>query len=164
MRGRLLFPFYVEIAQLDTEAIDTAGNYDPVYRTVRKVDTDGDGIGETQRAYKSTVLLPAQIEDRAMEEYNPTVFGNVPEHDMVLVFHFKDLERLSLIDPDGRPSINVGDKLVAIKNKHGTLIRTIPDPPGLYVVEPRDSYDLSTIKRNLLVVFLRERKETADRA
>lgn len=161
MRGRLIFPFYAEIAQLDTVAIDAAGDYDPVYRTVRKVDTDGDGIGETQVKYKATYLIPVQIEDRKYGDLDMTKFGNVPEHDMVLVMHFKDLERLAMIASDGSPNVRPGDKLVAIKNKHGATVRTI-DPP-LYVIEARDSYDLSTTNRNLLIVFLRERKEASDR-
>lgn len=160
MRGRLIFPVQCEIAPLDTEAIELDDDYDDVFRTVKKVDTDNDGIGEVQRKEGTHYLIPAQIEDTAFEEANPATLGNLPEYNMVLVIHFKDLERLGKIDADGRPGIRIGDRLVSIKDKLGiNTIRTIPTPPGLYVVEVRDTYDLSTQHRNLLIVFLRERAE-----
>ncbi len=160
MRGRLIFPFQCEIAPLDTEAIEVAGDYDDVFRTVKKVDTNGDGIGEVQRKEGTHYLIPAQVEDTDFEEANPATMGNLPKYNLVLVIHFKDLVRLGKIDSDGRPGIRIGDRLVSIKDKSGVnTVRTIPTPPGLYVIEVRDTYDLSTQYRNLLLVYLRERAE-----
>ena len=167
MRGRLIFRFYATIAPLDTDGINDAGNFDRTFRTVKKVDTDGDGIGETQRLEKAQISVPCQVEDKAFVERNQSTLGNVPDHDMILVFHFKDLERLGLVDADGTPQIRLDDRLVNIKDRHGNVVQTVKTPPGQYVVAVTPlsfGLGISNPKRNICIAMFKAKDDGSSRA
>lgn len=152
--------FRAELAQLDTVAIETAGSYDNVYREVTKRDTDGDGIGESQRLEKMPIQIRCQVEDNIWEELRAHELGNNPDIDLSLTFHFRDLETDGLVRADGNAAINIGDRLVAIRDKFGAVVHQVPTPPGLYVTEATPvSYGLNMAdpRRNLLVVHFQER-------
>jgi hypothetical protein len=161
MRGRLIFQFMAELARLDTNAIETAGDYDHTFREVIKVDTDNDGIGESQRKEYAHDMVPCQVEPQTWETLRAHDLGNNVEIDVALVFHFRDLERLSLVQSDGNPAIHVGDRLVAIWNRAGSVkVQDVRTPPGLYVTESNPiGYGLDVLapSRNLLLVTFQQR-------
>jgi hypothetical protein len=85
--------------------------------------------------------------------------GNSPRAHVVLVFHFRDLERLGLVDPTtGDATLRVGDRLVAIHDhRTGALVQAVRTPPGLYLTEAQpQSFGLG-FRRNLLLATFNER-------
>jgi hypothetical protein len=165
MRGRLIFPFRVRIAPIDTVAMaadpDGAGplteGYDPIFREpVKLPPVSGAGPGTTNRKEKTEVDLLAQIEPIFMDRLTMHVSGNVPDGKIQLIFHFRDLEGSSYVDVNGEPLIRVGDRLVAIYTTGGVLVQTIRPP--LYVTEVRPiGFGLNLLGpsyRNLLLVVL----------
>lgn len=171
-RGRLVFPFSVEIAPLDTAATaadpDGAGpltsGYNPVLRAPNKVLGGSAQVGTSARKEGALYRLPAQVEPEFFQRLEILLGGDSPDALMRLVFHFRDLERADMVDANGIAKIRKGDRLAAIYTKRGALVQTIPNPPGLFVTEalPR-GMGLSTInpQRNLLLVTVQERETSA---
>jgi hypothetical protein len=162
MRGRLIQRFKAQIARLDTTATRSGGYYDDVFREVTMTDTDGDGIGEPQRQEHADDIVPCQVGSRAWEALQAHDLGNVPQTELILRFHFKDLERLSLVDAtSGEALIHVGDRLVAtLDYRTGEVVQAIRTPPGLYVQRADPSgwgISMSRPRRNLLRVTWNER-------
>lgn len=160
MRGRLIFQFLAEVQRVNTSLIQSSGDYDPDFREVKKVDTDSDGIGETKIQYHTSELIPCQIEPTSWEAVRRHSLGSDPDVEIVLIFHFRDLERMSLVATNGIALIHEGDKLVSIKDKFGTLVQTVREPPGLYVAEATPvSFGLNMAHphRNLLEVTFKSR-------
>ena len=96
MRGRLIFPFIAELHRLDTQAM--APDYDEDFKEPILVDTDDDGVAEPFRREHPPVRVPCQVEPEAFETLRMATSGNTPRSSFDLVFHFKDLERLGLVD------------------------------------------------------------------
>jgi hypothetical protein len=164
MRGRLIFRFLAQFYPLDTAAIEAGGYYDEDFGSISKTDSDSDGIGESNRQEGTAYTIPCQVEDNLYSRYNKSVLGDLPEFDMVLVIHFRDLELNSLVDADGTANIKKGDRLNALQNIHGVVVQTIQNPPGLYVVEARPvsfGLNMADPRRNLLLVFLKQRSSGA---
>ena len=94
--------------------------------------------------------------------------GNAPRSRIDLVLHFKDLERMALIDPaSGDALIRPSDRLGGIYDKTGALVQAIRTPPGLYVTEARPigfGLNRSRPRRNLLLVTFNERPLAARRS
>lgn len=161
MRGRLIQVFRATFARLDTEATETAGRYDEDFREISKIDTDGDGIGDTGRIEHAEDTIDCQLGGRAFEQLQMVALGNNPQSDMILWLFIPDLEAAGLIDPTTkRCLIGVGARLVKIENKQGELELEIPNPPGLYVTEARLSgpgLNIVSPKANLYRITLRER-------
>jgi len=162
-RGRLIFPVWVEIAQLDTKATRDAGAYDDVLRETI-LDETTDGVGSESRREKAAVLLPCQVEERDYFERLEMYFaGNAPGTILHLTFHLADLERLGKLDNEAthgvRPGLKVNDRIVAFKDRYGQDMYAIPNPPGLFVREVRPTGFLET--QNLAVVIIGERKQAA---
>lgn len=169
MRGSLIFVFLAELFRLDTRsmAADPDGigpwtsGYDPDFKEQILVDADGDGIAEDGRREFLPVRVPCQVEPQALEVLRMTAAGNTPQSDLNLVFHFRDLERLALVDAaSGEAMIRPGDRLGAIYDRAGTLVQSIRNPPGLFVVEARPiGFGLFRPRssRNLLLVSLADR-------
>jgi hypothetical protein len=75
------------------------------------------------------------------------------------VFHFHDLERLGLVDPDtGDALLRTGDRLVALRDiRTGDVVQAIRTPPGLYITEPQpQSFGIGR-HRNLFFAIFDER-------
>lgn len=166
-RGRLVFPFLIDLAQLDTSASaadpDGAGpltsGYDEDFREPEIVPPgSGSARGEVVRE-ESILQVSAQIEPDTMDQLRMMASGNSPDSEMKLALHFRELERKGLLDADGRPTIRVNDRLDAIRNKRtGDIIERIPNPPGLFVIEVQSrSFGLGT-HRNLCVLTLEDRE------
>jgi len=174
-RGRLIFPFVAELARLDLEGTaadpDGAGpmttGFDDVLQAPLRVP-DGTVDGATAETYLSPIKLRCQVEDESWEQLRMMRTGDAPASDVILVFHFKDLELLGYVDATTGDALapRVGDKLVSIRRSpDDTLVQAVHDPPGLYCVEaqPR-SYGLSGLRRNLLACTFRDRPRSSPTA
>lgn len=82
-----------------------------------------------------------------------------PNSQVVLVFHFRDLESMGLVDPaTGDALLRVNDRLVAIRDLAGNLVQAVRARPGLYATEVQpQSFGLGRA-RNLLIVRWEERE------
>lgn len=164
MRGRLINPFLISLAQIDTAAIaadpDSGGSltsgYDkdfrePVVRTVGGVRTAG-------RKEKTPIDVRCQIEPAVWDALTQVAAGNMPNAQLVLAVHFRDLEAAGMVDANGAATIRVNDRLVSIKDELGNVIQTIPDPPGLFITQVMPtSFGLGRA-RNLLIVTFEDRE------
>lgn len=170
MRGHLIFEFFAELYRLDTLAMATVdpdgagpltGGYDPDFKEPVLVDEDGDGVAEPLRLEHPPIRVPCQVEPDALEDLRMTTSGNTPRSSLKLVCHFRDLERLGLVDAaSGSALIRPGDRLGALYTRDGVHVETVRNPPGLYVTEARPSgYGLHRRRprRNLLLVSLEDR-------
>lgn len=164
-RGRLINPFTVVIARLDTVqtrnvdpdgAGELTGGFDDVFREPHVVD--GGGGARVSVREEQEVSLPAQIEDRVGEQLRPFPSGDSPAMSMQLTLHFKDLEAAGLVGSDGVAAIHKRDRLVEIRDpKTNDLIQSYRGSPGLYVVEVTPAGFGIGLKRNLLLVRLEQR-------
>ena len=175
-RGRLIYVFLAEIHRLDTKSIAQydpdgtgphTGGYDPDFKEPVLVDLDDDGVSERIRHEYPPVQIPCQVEPDTFEALSMHASGNVPDSEIALIFHFRDLERLDLVDVDtGDSLIRPGDRLGAIYDKQGNLIQKIRNPPGLYVNEARPigfALNMSHPRRNLLLVTFTDRRQAPRR-
>lgn len=175
-RGRLIFVFLAEIHRLDTTSIATedpdgegphTGGYDPDFKEPVLVDLDDDGVSEKIRREYPPIKIPCQVEPNTFEALSMQASGNVPDSEIVLVFHFRDLERLDLVDVEtGDALLRPGDRLGAIYDKRGNLIQKIRNPPGLYVSEARPigfGLGMSRPRRNLLLATFNDRRQAPRR-
>ncbi|MCP4573349.1 MAG: hypothetical protein GY838_13420 [bacterium] len=128
MRGRLIFPMFVTVAPLDTEATETAAGYDDDYRTVTLDDTNGDGKGETKRVEGTPFEFKAQMENDMEEMQRMTKTGDLPNSAVGLVVHLRDMNRLGLITTSRPLGVKKGDRLTVQKNRKKAVVKTYDDP------------------------------------
>jgi hypothetical protein len=162
MRGRLIFPFLAELRRLNTEAMATqAPGYDEDFKEPVLLDADGDGEGEPYRREHPPIRVPCQVEPETIEALRMTPAGNTPQSRLDLVFHFGDLERLGLVDPQtGEALVRPRDRLGGLFDTEGSLVWAVRTPPGLYVTEARPAgFGLfrRRPRRNLLIVSFSDR-------
>jgi len=159
-------PFLAELVRLDTLATaadpdgpgPTTSGYDVDFQETVLVPTPG-GRGADARREKPPVRIPCQVEVQTFGELTELLPGNSPRSNLVLVFHFQDLERMRLVDPaTGDALLRVGDRLAAIRDyRTGELVQAIRTPPGLYLTEAQpQSFGLGQ-RRNLLLATFTER-------
>jgi len=164
-RGRLIFPFSIELAQLNLAgtAADPDGGgpltsgYDPDFRETRILPTS-DRIGASARA-ETLIKLPGQFgSTQSLSALLEAQNGNLSPTEFEILFHFRDLERLGLIDTvTGTAKIKVGDRLNAIYQCcDGTLIQKIKNPPGCFCTKASPSFGLHNA-RNLLITAWKSR-------
>jgi len=171
MRGRLIFPFLADLRRLDTAAMASTdpdgagpltGGFDPDFKEPVLVDHDGDGVAERERTELPAIRVPCQVEPKVFEDLRMLASGDSPRSDISLVFHFKDLERLGLVDATtGDALIRPNDRLAGLYDLGGLLVQTIRTPPGLYVTQaqPRGfGLGRSRPRRNLLLVTFEARQ------
>lgn len=168
-RGRLIFPFVVELAQLDTAATaadpDGAGpltsGYDEDFREPVTVLADpADQVGVSARVESGPIQFRAQIEPSMFERLEAMISGGSPKSRFAIVAHFRELERDGLVGPDGAALIRKNDRLVRILTTKGALVRDIPDPPGLFVHQVQDRGFGPGGQRNLLLITFEERERS----
>ena len=158
MRGRLIFPFIADVARLDAAATDAA--IDPDFKEPRLVDGNDDGVPDAKRSELPIISIPCQVEPKRSDELTMMPAGDSPKSEVTLVFHFRDLERLGLVDQaTGTAKIVPSDRLDAIRDSGGALVQKVLTPPGLYVTEalPRGFGLGRRPKRNLLVTRFESR-------
>lgn len=156
-RGRLLFPFIARLARLDT----SASTYDQDFRTVtHSYPTGQAGARVSTRAELPVVELSCQVEDSRWEVQRQTATGNAPDSEIILVFHFSELESKGLVDvASGDAMIRTGDRLVDLRSsKTGALVQASAKP-NLFVTEARPGGFGLGLSRNLLIVSFAERSQ-----
>ena len=166
MRGRLINPFLAELARLDTVATAAdpdgagplTGGYDPDFKETVLVPAT-DERGADARKEMPPIRIPCQVEVGVFEALQQLASGSSPNSKVTLVFHFRDLERMGLVDPgSGDALLRVNDRLVAIHDVAGNLVQAIRTPPGLYATEVQpQSFGLG-LSRNLLLATFEERE------
>lgn len=149
MRGRLINKFTASFGLLNASAM----LYDSDYMAPM--------VPSTTRA-ETIVSLPAQIEEPSWFRAVFRTQGLEQDGDLVVILHYADLETGGLIDTaTGAPLIHIGARLISISRSNGELVRSFPDPPGMYVIQARDSsWGLSVDAnptRNLLFLLLAPR-------
>ncbi len=170
MRGRLIFPMIIELAQLDTDATaadpDGAGpltrGYDDEFREpvlVPPSDTGSSSRGAMRRV-ETLVRVSAQLEDDAYEMLSMLATGRSPQGQLKAVIHFEELERRGMVGADGLPTIHINDRLAAVYQASGTLIQTIANPPGLFCVESQPRLGGLGGTRNLLLLSFEARQQS----
>ncbi len=165
MRGRLIYAFYAEVYPLDTQATaadpDGSGpltsGYDDDFREPVKVSSPaGGGPGTTVRKEGTPRRLPCQIEVGSREKMQMFFSGNSPDARLILVCHYKDLERMGLVSSTtGQPLLQNELRLEAFYNKCGSLVEKVKKPLFCNQVES-SSYGLGH-SRNLLLLYFEER-------
>jgi hypothetical protein len=171
VRGSLIFAFLAELRRVDVAGARAppvgATGMDEDFREPVLVDADDDGIGERRPHELQPVRVPCQVEPAALEEQRMYPAGNSPRSKLMLVFHFRDLERLALVDSaTGEALIRPGDRLAGLFDKAGRLVQAVQTPPGLYAIEARPiGFGLSRWRprRNLLLVTFEERRTATQR-
>jgi hypothetical protein len=161
-RGRLIFPFIAQLWRMDRRGQNPSSPIlmDEDFHEPVRVDRDGDGIGEDERRELPAVFVPCQVEPEHFEEQRQRPSGNVPRSSVELVMHFRDLERVGLVDAEGNALITVGDRLGGIYTRDLRPEWTVRNPPGLFASEVRPlgfGLGLGRSRRNLLLVCFRER-------
>lgn len=148
-RGRLIYSFLASLCRLGDR-----GERD-------------DDFKEQARIELSPVRIPCQVEPDALDELRLFDTGASPRLRVVLVFHFRHLERLGLVDArTGAPLLGPGDRLDALYDRAGALVQSFPVPPGLYVTDLRASgFGLGTRRprRNLLLAVFEDRQQATGR-
>lgn len=110
--------------------------YDERFRTPVKVLADpADQVGVTNRVEGAAIQIPAQIEAEEQERLEMMLSGDSPDGRFRIILHYKDLERLGLLDANNQPTIKKHDRLARILDKLGNEVEVIPNPPGLFVVQ-----------------------------
>lgn len=179
MRGRILNPFLAEIAPLDTVATaadpDGAGaltsGYDDDFKETVRV-SDGTSAGVSARKEKAHLFIPCQVEtEDVFDQLRMFGAGNIPDFRIALVFHFRNLEDMGLVNTStGKALIQNNDRLVAIHecgadDSPGDLVESFDALPFLYATQPMSrSHGLSGRKRNLLLVTFEDREQNLSRA
>lgn len=129
MRGRLLNPFTITLAQINTAAMTFNDKLrEPV------ISYNAQGQRDNGRR-ETTITFQAQVETNTYETQRQTDLGNAPATTIVLIAHFGLLEVAGLVDAQGRAKIRVNDRLVQITAPNGTVETQFPNPPGVYVQE-----------------------------
>ena len=150
---------------MDSGPLDSG--YDADFKESVLVDRDDDGIGERIRVEHDPIRIPCQVETDRFDELRMLPSGNSPRSELDLVFHFRDLELLELVDPvTGDALIRPGDRLSGIYDKFGHPVQAIRTPPGLYVSQARPiGFGLFRVRprRNLLLVSFQDRQTGARR-
>lgn len=156
-RGRLINPFMAKIARLDTiktRSNDPAGTvssgYDDIFREP-VVTTDGND--RTKGRKETIVCATCQVEDATHKLMIHGPGGDSPSNRLALVFHFKDLERLGLVDSTTLEArIHPRDRLVSLhKACNGRTVQRFEETPGWHCVESRPAGFGLGGQRNLLI-------------
>lgn len=152
----LIFPKYVDIARLNTDAQVTAGTTISSLRDLRTVNAnDGVTPRDDGRRYNDPITLRAQIETGSNRSLMMGPFGAMPDSRMKLVFLMSELRCMGLIDATGNPLLKPRDMLLRIRDEMGNTIQEFEDPPGMFFVEVTPSgFGFGSGGANLLVVTL----------
>jgi hypothetical protein len=167
-RGRLIFPFNVELGLLDTDGTaadpDAGGaltsGYDDDFREPVMIASSSNSHRGTPRRVETVQIFKAQVEDDTEDAVSMAASGNNPTNTIGLVFHFKDLEAAGAVQlASGLPIIKApGARLISIRDpRTNVLIQRYDTPPGYYATQVKSmGYGLGP-NRNLLLVVFQER-------
>jgi hypothetical protein len=155
-RGRLIFPFLIEIAPIDIAASAASSGYDPDFRE-RVVQATGDRIGDSRRVEGALYKIPGQFYSTdSFRRISMAGTGNLDNSGFTVLVHFKDLEAQGLIDTSTQTSLlKVGDRLNAVYRMDGVLVQTVP-ASGVFITEAQPIFGLNGF-RNLLECTFKSR-------
>jgi hypothetical protein len=171
-RGRLVFPFLVELGLLDTDGTaadpDGAGEltsgYDDDFREPVMVASGSTSARGALARAETVLTFMAQVEDDTDDAVSMAASGNNPTNTLGLVFHFRDLELAGAVQlASGDPIIKApGARLISISNpRTGVLIKRYDARPGYWATQAKSmGYGLGP-QRNLLLVIFQERDVSA---
>jgi hypothetical protein len=135
-RGRLIFPKLIEVARLDTAAIEQAGDYDHTFGEIRSSNRNKPGQARTVQRQETLVRFKAQIETDSFQRLAMGPMGAVPGSRIVCVAFAPELEELGLLSATTKQCLLKNtDRLAAIYEVDETLILTAADPPGFYATQ-----------------------------
>ncbi len=160
MRGRLIFPFEVELCRFNVQETAAAPGFDSTWREPKLVSTS-DGLGSSGRKEYDPIRVPGQFAQGSdFMLLQMAANGNLAKTRFQILFHFRDLEDLELIDQStGTALIRVGDRLSAVYNIDDySLIQSFPNPPGVFITEARPQFGMGGT-RNLLVCSFQSRDQ-----
>ena len=145
----------------------SASQYDDDFREPVLSDPDSNRVGKRVRPELTVVSIPCQIRARDFQGLRMMASGDAPSSELILILHFDDLERLSLVDVDGNAALIPGDRLNSITTMTGVVEATFKTPPGLYLQKavPR-GWGLNmggTPRRNLLRTTWSDRMHASPR-
>ncbi len=158
--GDLIFPEIAVLALLDTNAQAVADGYDPDYREPR-IPNAGNELGTPTRVEQAEIKVRAQVATFTHERLAQLEHGGARDTtNLELTFHMRDLTKLSLVEADGRPKIQVGTRVVRIENKAGKTLYDYPLPEGMFITAARHSGHMLG-QFNLWVCTLGDRRQGA---
>jgi hypothetical protein len=164
LRGRLLHPFLAGLRQYSpTKTVsEHSPGFDPILREPIRVPDASPSGSRSAREEDGEIRLRCQFEDNEEERLRQIQAGAAPQSNFALTFHFADLEAAGMVDaPTGDPTIRVGDRLAALYEVDGTLVRAFANPPGMFATAVKPSGFGIGGKRNLLVVTFEDRIQGA---
>lgn len=163
MRGRLHHKFYAEIAMLaaaQTRSVDPdgagplTGGFDDDFDEIL-VFTQAGSRQEARRDAES-VFVPCNVKTEDWEALQQFMSGNVPNSQLVLIIHRKDLEGMELINVDrGEPLIRVNDRILSFRDENHRILYQ-PRAP-FYVTEVRPEFGIARTP-DLFNVTLQDRE------
>ena len=157
-RGRLIRPLLVEIKPIDTAATEALDGYDHDFR---EPTTDTDGKDGTRFGESYRLHAQFQTERRPVDEMVTSPAGNDPNLILHTLFHYQELEDEGRVDDDGKATIRLNDRLIAIFDEDGDLIRNYEDDEMVAVQIKDRSHGLnSQPRRNLLRVRWEARRQS----
>ena len=166
-RGRLLWPMVLHISRLDTASTEsnTLGNADLVAgydRIFREPVTDEEG--NDSRVYMGPVAVCAQV-NSSQKGYARKIKqlpgGRELQYNIRTVLHYQELETRGLLTPSGDCIFQPSDRLDAIYNKAGELLKDFSCNP-LFICHVRDAgWGLSGLTRNLVEIYWSDRRHGA---
>ena len=157
-RGRLINKFVAVIRRLDTleSAAVVGGGYDAEFDELKPTD-DGTQTGSSSRREMAELRLPVQLDRRTWGAYDAKRGGKEIEADIILAFHWPDLENRGLIGSDGEPVLKAGDRISHVETLAGAVEATFDNPPGMFIEDMERSghgqAPFGTPRTNLLYVY-----------
>jgi hypothetical protein len=162
-RGRLIEPFIATVHRVDTSGTEAVagGGYDPDFRATKHSYPGNVGARASTRRELAPVDLRCQVEMGRWENQRQVASGNAPDSDLTLVFHFRELEALGLVDSvSGDALLRVNDRLSEIKRvSDGLRVQAVRNPPGLFATEVQPAAFGLGGERNLLIVVFADRPQ-----
>lgn len=157
----------VEAAHVDpaaTRAVDPPGEdsagYDDLFKQAVPYRDSSSGDRETT-VQTITVYFLAQVEMDLDRLKRMTEAGDIPAYDLGLVAHVKDLKRRGLMGTDGRPTIQIGDRVRKLLHPRRTteVLEAFLKPVEVWIEEIRSASWGFSGRRDLFVFFCTKKTE-----
>jgi hypothetical protein len=163
----LLRPVLVEVSQtyaagtrkFNPPGPDSSG-YDDVWREpVLYIDPTTSQRKDSRITNKTNYTFLAQVEVNREHVKRYDAAGDFPDFDILLVASVRDLVRRGYMETDGRPKIQVGDRVLTAKNKRTAAVQaTWTD---LWIVEWRHASWGFGAGRDLVLFICQKREQPA---
>jgi hypothetical protein len=137
----------------------SGGGYDDVFAGTKRIP-DGTQEGLDSRRERPSISLRCQLDRNSWGQQAMGPGGLEKRSDIVIIVEREDLVDLSLLDSNGVPYIEAGDRIDKITKDDGTVMWAYPDPPGMFVdrVEPAGYGLTSDAEINLFNIHCSKRE------